>query len=66
MKKKSLTHDPKTNILKTTKGTSNNNNNNNNNSSLYYLRAESTAQGQLQTQHSVHVSNYIVEQYNIG
>jgi hypothetical protein len=38
------------------------NNNNNNNSILYYLRAESTA---VTPQHSVHVSNYIVEQYNI-
>jgi hypothetical protein len=43
--------------------TNNNNNNNNNNSSFYYLCAEST--GQLPTQHSVHVSNYIVEHYNI-
>jgi hypothetical protein len=30
---------------------------------IYVLRQQ--LQGQLQTQHSVHVSNYIVEQYNI-
>jgi cytidine deaminase len=38
---------------------------NNNNSIPYYLCAESTAIGHLQTQHSVGTSNYIMDKHNI-
>jgi hypothetical protein len=37
----------------------------NNNSIVYYLYAESTAQGQLQTQHSAAIGNYIMGKHNI-